>query len=105
MMNHSQTLYAYISTFLMLTALSIPAQAQTYSPYTPAQINEFNHQPLAPPETPAGPIYLNNQEPPQQPQSTLERGYFSQPRGEQEAEAQEMGSATPFTPIPSTFAF
>lgn len=90
---------------LVLFAYSVIAQAQTFSPYTPAEINEFNNQALAPAQTPAGPIYLQNQQPLPKPQSSLDAHYFSQPIGEEEAEAQEAGSAVPFTPIPSTFKF
>ena len=32
--------------------------AQTFSPYSPTQIQEFNSQPIAPIETPAGPVYV-----------------------------------------------
>ncbi|OZA14101.1 MAG: hypothetical protein B7Y05_08100, partial [Polynucleobacter sp. 24-46-87] len=42
----------------LIFALPMTAIAQTYSPYTPAQIQEFNNQPIAPIETPAGPVYL-----------------------------------------------
>lgn len=88
----------------LLCAFDVFAQMQTYSPYTPAQINEFNNQPLSPAQTPAGPIYLNHQPPPK-PRSTVGAHYFSQPLGEEEAEAQETESATPFTPSPTTFQF
>lgn len=101
-MNFNSKQYAI---FLSLIATCMIAQAQTYSPYTPAQINEFNNQALSPAETPEGPIYLENQRPQPKPQSSLDAHYFSQPIGEEEAEAQESSSAAPFTPIPSTFKF
>ena len=93
----------YVICFLLFASGGI-AQAQTYSPYTPAQISEFNNQPLSPAETPAGPIYLNNLPQPK-PRSMVGAHYFSQPLGEEEAEAQETESATPFTPTPTTFQF
>ncbi|MEY3224371.1 MAG: hypothetical protein RL565_561, partial [Pseudomonadota bacterium] len=34
------------------SAISLTAIAQTFSPYTPEQIQEFNNQPIAPMETP-----------------------------------------------------
>lgn len=87
------------------SSLSISAIAQTYSPYTPEQIQEFNNQPLSPVETPGGPIYL---EPPPVSQGSkvpFDARYFQNPEGEEQAEAQGSQSAAPFEPIPATIAF
>ena len=100
---NTKTLHS--ATTLFLLAYCSIAQSQTFSPYTPAQIREFNNQPIAPAETPAGAIYPDNQKPKANPKSSLGAHYFSQPIGEEEAEAQDSDSATPFTPTPSTFTF
>jgi hypothetical protein len=79
--------------------------AQTFSPYTPEQIQEFNNQPIAPVETPAGPIYM---EPPpviQKPKVPFDSRYIKNPDGEEQAEAQGAESAAPFEPIPATITF
>lgn len=90
----------------MLTySLVAQAQMQTYSPYTPEQIKAFNEQPLSPTETPEGPIYGPNQAPVAKSQNALPKNYVSQQRGEQEAEAQETESATPFDPMAATLRF
>jgi hypothetical protein len=79
--------------------------AQTFSPYTPTQIQEFNSQPIAPMETPAGPVYL---EPPsigQRPNAPIDGRYIKNPDGEEQAQAQGAESAAPFEPIPATMVF
>jgi len=79
--------------------------AQTFSPYTPTQIQEFNSQPIAPVETPAGPVYL---EPPsigQRPNAPNDGRYIKNPDGEEQAQAQGAESAAPFEPIPATITF
>ena len=53
--------------------------AQTFSPYTPKKIQEFNNQPIAPTETPASPVYL---EPPpvrQKPNASIDSRYIKIP--------------------------
>ncbi|CAM3730988.1 hypothetical protein [Polynucleobacter arcticus] len=81
------------------------AIGQTFSPYTPAQIQEFNSQPIAPVETPAGPVYLENMPAKQQPRPSIDSRYIKNPDGEEQAEAQGAGSAAPFEPIPATISF
>jgi hypothetical protein len=79
--------------------------AQTFSPYTSTQIQEFNSQPIAPIETPAGPVYL---EPPsigQRPNAPIDGRYIKNPNGEEQAQAQGAESAAPFEPIPATMVF
>ena len=79
--------------------------AQTFSPYTPSQIQEFNSQPIAPMETPTGPVYI---EPPpiiQRPNTPFDARYVKNPDGEEQAQAQGAESAAPFEPIPATMVF
>lgn len=95
----------YISGIVFGLVLPITAIAQTFSPYTPAQIQEFNQQPIAPIETPAGPVYL---EPPpvnQKPDVPFDSRYLKRPDGEAQAEAQSTESDAPFEPIPATISF
>jgi hypothetical protein len=79
--------------------------AQTFSPYTPEQIQEFNNQPIAPIETPAGPVYLDSPPLRQKPKVPFDSRYVKNPDGEEQAEGQELESAAPFEPIPATFTF
>jgi hypothetical protein len=79
--------------------------AQTFSPYSPAQIQEFNSQPIAPVETPEGPIYLQTPPVNQGPKIPLDARYVKNPDGEQQAEAQGEESAAPLEPIPATITF
>ena len=79
--------------------------AQTFSPYTPKQIQEFNNQPIAPAETPAGPVYLESPPVSQKPNASIDSRYIKNPDGEEQAEAQGAESAVPFQPIPRTFTF
>lgn len=78
---------------------------QTFSPYTPAELQEFNQQPISPTETPMGPVYSNPELVRRPPKSSLESRYIQNPEGEEEAQAQEAGSAAPFEPIPATISF
>lgn len=81
------------------------AIGQTFSPYTPAQIQEFNNQPVAPLETPEGPVYLESVPVKQKPNSPLDSRYVKNSDGEEQAEAQGAESAVPFVPIPTTITF
>ena len=87
------------------SAISLTAIAQTFSPYTPEQIQEFNNQPIAPMETPSGPVYLDPPPVSQKPKVPFDSRYVKNPDGEEQAEAQETESAAPFEPIPATFTF
>ncbi len=90
--------------FILGSALfGLSVYAQTYSPYTPTQLQEFNNQPLSPAESPFGPV--DPRLVPERPQSTLESGYIKNPDGEEQAEAQGAESAAPFEPIPTTLTF
>lgn len=86
-------------------SLPITAIAQTFSPYTPAQIQEFNNQPIAPIETPAGPVYMETPPVSQKSRSPLDIRYLKNPDGEEQAQALSTESAAPFEPIPTTIAF
>lgn len=86
-------------------AISLTAIAQTFSPYTPEQIQEFNNQPIAPMETPSGPVYVDPPPVSQKPKVPFDSRYVKNPDGEEQAEAQETESAAPFQPIPATFTF
>jgi hypothetical protein len=79
--------------------------AQTFSPYTPEQIQEFNNQPIAPMETPAGPVYFDPPPVSQKPKASFDSRYIKNPDGEEQAEAQGAESAVPFEPIPATIVF
>ena len=79
--------------------------AQTFSPYTPAQIQEFNSQPIAPLETPAGPVYIERPPISQHPNTPIDSRYIKNLDGEEQAEAQGAQSAAPFEPIPATMVF
>ena len=93
--------------FGMTLSFSLPmiCIAQTFSPYTPEQIQEFNNQPLAPVETPAGPVYFVSPPVSQKPNVPFDSRYIKNPDGEEQAEAQGAESAAPFEPIPTTFTF
>lgn len=89
--------------FLATSLFGLTVQGQTYSPYTPDQLQEFNHQPLSPAEGPFGPV--ESPSVPEQRPSTLDSRYLKNPDGEEQAEGQGTESATPFVPIPSTITF
>jgi hypothetical protein len=86
-------------------AFPMAAIAQTFSPYTPAQIQEFNSQPIAPIETPSGPVYLVSPPVTQKPDIPFDARYLQRPDGEAQAEAQSTDSVAPFEPIPATITF
>lgn len=94
---------ALLTVLIWVTAT--PVLSQTYSPYTPEQLKEINGQPLGLEETPMGAIYPGERPPTGQPKPSLGPNYSSQPLGEEEAEAQESGSAAAFDPRFSLFQF
>lgn len=105
-MNYSIRLKTYLI-FGITFSFTFPVgvNAQTFSPYTPEQIQDFNKQPIAPMETPAGPVYLDPSPVSQKPKAPFDSRYVKNPDGEEQAEAQEVESAAPFEPIPATFTF
>ena len=105
-MNHSIRLKTYLIFGITLSfVFPVAVIAQTFSPYTPEQIQEFNNQPIAPIETPAGPVYLDTLPVSQKPKASFDARYVKNPDGEEQAEAQEVESAAPFEPIPATFTY
>lgn len=86
-------------------AFSVTSLAQTFSPYTPSQIQEFNSQPIAPIETPAGAVYIEPPSISQRPNAPFDSRYIKNPDGEEQAEAQGAQSVAPFEPIPATITF
>ncbi len=103
----------YFRLALCLTLLSCsvtpqtppPKGSQTSAVYTPEQLREFNNQPVALSEGPFGPVATP---PPKQGMTKKTPGnskYFSQPEGEQEAEAIETQSADPYTPGTPVYRF
>jgi len=95
----------YFSGLAVSFALPIAAVAQTFSPYTPEQIQQFNHQPIAPIETPGGAVYLEAPPIGVKSNTPLDSRYIKNPDGEEQAEAQGEESAAPFEPISPTFTF
>ncbi len=105
MNNSLQVKAMLVGGLTLIFVFPMTAIAQTYSPYTPAQIQEFNNQPLAPIETPAGPVYMERPPVSQKPNVPLDSRYIKNPEGEEQAEAQGAESAAPFEPIPATITF
>lgn len=81
------------------------AEMQTYSPYTPQQIKEFNSQSLSPVEGPFGPVAPNSKEMNLSKKVPIDSKYYSQPKGEEEAEALETESDAPYQPISPVISF
>ena len=82
-----------------------PKGSQTGPVYSPEQLREFNNQPVALTEGPFGPVATP---PPKQSLTKKPAGdskYYSQPQGEQEAEAIETQSADPYTPMTPVYRF
>jgi hypothetical protein len=98
----------YCFPVLMAVTPYVHAQAsqgmQTYSPYTPEQLREFNTQPIFPVEGPMGPVGPGAQilSPKK---SSIHSKYFSQPEGEEEAESLETESAEPYQPMQPVITF
>jgi hypothetical protein len=87
---------------LLMTCFSASAQTsklsgmQTYSPYTPGQLQELNSQPLSPVEGPFGPIAPSASEFNLSKKPAPDAKYYNQPIGEEEAEALELQSSEPY---------
>jgi hypothetical protein len=101
-MNIKKSLSSLLACAILLGS---SVQAQTFSPYSPEEIQDFNSQVISPVETPMGPLYPSL--PPQNanPSSSIDARYISKPEGEEQAEGQGAESARPFEPIPSTITF
>jgi len=102
----------YLRLALCLTLLSCsatqgppPKGSQTSSAYTPEQLREFNNQGISPAEGPFGPVATPPRETDLTKKSPDNSKYFSQPDGEEEAEAIETQSADPYTPSTPVYRF
>ena len=92
-----------LGSYLMLMGISactqappLPPGATTYAPYSAQQIQEFNNQTLSPVEGPFGPVDPRAEDLRLSKERALDSKYYSQPDGEQEAEALETQSADPY---------
>jgi hypothetical protein len=100
-----------LAAYLGLLSLALAAQSGpppgsvTYSPYTPEQLREFNNQPISLTEGPFGPVNTPPQDRVQAKQAPGDSKYYSQPEGEEEAEATETQSADPYTPSEPIYRF
>jgi hypothetical protein len=103
--------YLSIALCLILVSCSVtpqtppPKGSQTSPVYTPEQLREFNNQPVALSEGPFGPVATP---PPTKSLTKKPPGnskYFSQPEGEEEAEAIETQSSDPYTPSTPVYRF
>ncbi|MBU3538047.1 hypothetical protein ICN36_03815 [Polynucleobacter sp. UK-Gri1-W3] len=73
-----------------------PPGSTTYSPYSPQQIKEFNNQTLSPVEGPFGPVDPRAEDLRIAKERAVDSKFYSQPQGEEEAEAIETQSADPY---------
>jgi hypothetical protein len=73
--------------------------------YTPEQLREFNNQPVALSEGPFGPVPTPTSKQGLTKKTPGNSNYFSQPEGEQEAEAIETQSADPYMPSSPIYRF
>lgn len=74
----------------------LPPGSTTFSPYSPAQIQGFNQQSLSPVEGPFGPVDPRAEDLRIAKERAQDSKLYSQPQGEQEAEAIETQSADPY---------
>ena len=82
-----------------------PKGSQTSQVYSPEQLREFNNQPVAFAEGPFGPVDTPPQKQDPSKKSGADSKYYSQPQGEQEAEAIETQSADPYMPMTPVYRF
>ena len=82
-----------------------PPGSTTYSPYTPAQIQEFNRQSLSPVEGPFGPVDPRVEDVRIAKERAADAKLYNQPPGEQEAEALETQSVDPYQPTKPIVTF
>ena len=102
-MNLMNTFSLRLTSILLLMGLSActqtpvkPPGSTTFSPYTPAQIQEFNKQTLSPVEGPFGPVDPRAEDLRIAKERALDAKFYNQPQGEEEAEAIETQSADPY---------
>ncbi len=82
-----------------------PPGMQTYSPYTPEQIKQFNNQTISPVEGPFGPVDPRAEDQRISKERALDAKFYKQPEGEEEAESLETQSADPYQPISPAISF
>lgn len=86
----------FISVSACTQAPPLPPGSTTYSPYTPQQIKGFNGQTISPVEGPFGPVDPRAEDERLAKERKMDTKFYSQPQGEQEAEAIETQSADPY---------
>ena len=97
------TFLSKLSLYLLLIGVSAcsqvppkPPGSTTFSPYSPAQIQEFNQQTLSPVEGPFGPVDQRAEDRRIAKERASDAKFYNQPQGEEEAEAIETQSADPY---------
>lgn len=102
-MRYMNTFLSKLSPILLFIGVSActqsppqPPGSTTFSPYTPQQIQEFNSQTISPVEGPFGPVDKRAEDLRIAKERALDAKLYSQPQGEQEAEAIETQSADPY---------
>ena len=97
------TFFSKLSPILLLIGVSacsqappLPPGSTTFSPYSPRQIQEFNKQSLSPVEGPFGPVDPKAEDLRIAKERAMDSKFYSQPQGEQEAEAIETQSSDPY---------
>lgn len=97
------TFLSKLSLYLLLIGVSAcsqtppkPPGSTTFSPYSPAQIQEFNQQTLSPVEGPFGPVDQRAEDLRIAKERASDAKFYNQPQGEEEAEAIETQSADPY---------
>jgi hypothetical protein len=98
-----KTLSSKFARFLLLAGVSActqtppqPPGSTTYSPYTPQQIKGFNNQTLSPVEGPFGPVNPRAEDLRIAKERAADSKLYSQPEGEEQAEAIETQSTDPY---------
>ena len=106
------TFFSRLSPCLLLIGITactqtppLPPGSTTYSPYTPQQIKEFNGQTVSPVEGPFGPVDPRAEDLRISKERALDSKFYSQPEGEEEAEAIETQSADPYQPTQPIITF
>ena len=102
-MSSMNSFFSKLSPFLLLISVVACSQAPpkppgstNFSPYSPAQIQEFNQQTLSPVEGPFGPVDQRAEDRRIAKERASDAKFYNQPQGEEEAEAIETQSADPY---------